>query len=48
MAKNGVNIRTGLRGCDVALRATWQRHEGPRERMHGAEVTRDMHIYIYL
>ena len=35
MAKNGVNIRAGPRGCDVALKAMWQRHEGPRERLHG-------------
>ena len=25
-----INSRAGPRGCDVALRATWQRHAGPR------------------
>ena len=25
-----VYIRAGPRGCDVALRAMWQRHAGPR------------------
>ena len=25
-----VYFRAGPRGCDVALRATWQRHAGPR------------------
>ena len=29
------------RGCDVALRATWQRHTGPR-----GDVT--YYIYIYI
>ena len=27
------------RGCDVALRATWQSHADPRERLRGADVT---------
>ena len=30
------NFRAGPRGCDVALRATWQRYAGPRG------------VYIYL
>ena len=34
------------RGCDVARKATWQTHTGPRERLHGTEVTR-VHFYIY-
>ena len=32
------NIRAGPHGCDVALRATWQRHAGPR----------GIYIYIYI
>ena len=34
------------RGCDVARKATWQSHAGPRERLRGAEVTR-VYINIY-
>ena len=30
IGKKGGIIRAGPRGCDVALRATWQRHAGPR------------------
>ena len=44
--KRGYIFTRDPRGCDVALRATWQRHAGPRECLHGAEVTRDI-IYIY-
>ena len=33
----------GPRGCDVARRATWQRHAGPRS----AHVAREYIIYIY-
>ena len=35
------------RGCDVARKATWQSHVGPRECLRGAEVTRGMH-YLYI
>ena len=41
--KGGIFARDP-RGYDVALRATWQRHAGPR----GAYAARcDVHIYIY-
>ena len=33
----------GPRGCDVARRATWQRHAGQRS----AHVAREYTIYIY-
>ena len=29
-----------LRGCDMACKATWQRHADPREQLRGAEVAR--------
>ena len=32
----------GPRGCDVARRATWQRHADPAQRLRGAE-----YIFIY-
>ena len=44
MAKKGVNIRAGPRGCDVALKATWQRHAGPR----GAYMADVMCIFIFI
>ena len=47
MAKRGFIFARDPRGCDVAGKATWQSHANPRKRLHGAEVTRDMHIYIY-
>ena len=34
-------------GCDMARKATWQSHAGPRERLCGVQVTRGTHIYIY-
>ena len=34
------------RGCDVARKATWQSHAGPRERLRGAEVTRGCYLYL--
>ena len=34
MAKKGVYFRAGPRGCDMALRATWQSHTDPRECLH--------------
>ena len=34
------------RGCDVARKATWQSHGGPRERQRGAEVTRGHYLYL--
>ena len=27
-------------GCDMAHKATWQRHADPHERLHGADVAR--------
>ena len=47
MIKMGFIFARDPRGCDVARKATWQSHEGPRERLRGAEVTRDMH-YLYI
>ena len=44
ISKKGVYIRVGPRGCDVALRATWQCHAGPRERLRGADVTYTLYI----
>ena len=45
------NIKRGLifvraTWCDVALRATWQRHAGPSECLRGAEVTRGCYLYL--
>ena len=37
--KKGGFIRAGSRGCDVTLRATWQRHVGPRGAYAPADVT---------
>ena len=34
------------RGCDVARKATWQSHAGPRERLRGAKVTRGHYLYL--
>ena len=46
-AKMGFIFARDPRGCYVACKATWQSQADPRERLRGAEVTRDMHIYIY-
>ena len=46
-AKMGLFFVRDPRGCDVAWKVTWQSHAGPHERLHGAEVTHGMHIYIY-
>ena len=35
----------GPRGCDVARKATWQRHADPAQRLRGAIYT---YIFIYL
>ena len=45
-AKTSFVFARDPRGCDVAHKATWQSHTGPRERLCGAEKTR-VHIYIY-
>ena len=37
-------ILAGPRGCDVACKATWQRHAGPR----GAYATRCDMLFIYI
>ena len=37
----------GLRGCDVARRATWQRHADPAQRLRGATYIRIFIYYIY-
>ena len=48
---NTKSVKRGLifvqvpRGCDVALKATWQSHAGPRERLRG-DVTLFIFIYI--
>ena len=47
MIKGGFIFARDPRGCDVARKATWQSHAGPRERLHGAEVTRVMY-YLYI
>ena len=36
------------RGCDVARKATWHSHAGPRERLRGAWVTRGPYLYLYI
>ena len=36
------------RGCDVAHKATWQSHAGPRERLRGEEVTRRLYLYLHI
>ena len=41
-AKKGLLFRAGSRGCDVALRATWQHHASPRGKVTCAI------IYIYI
>ena len=43
--QKAVNIRAGPRGCDVALRATWQRHAGPRGAYAGYTYTYYLFIY---
>ena len=48
MAKMGVNfpheqradVAWDPRGCDMARKAMWQRHEDPRERLCGTNVAR--------
>ena len=48
MAKKGVffpqesraDVARDPRGCDMARKATWQGHAGPRERLRGAKVAR--------
>ena len=45
--KNGYIFARDPRGCNVARKAMWQSHAGPRECLRGAEVTHGMHIYIY-
>ena len=46
--QKGGFIRAGPRGCDVALRATWQHHVGPR----GAHAPPTRHrcdvLFIYI
>ena len=43
-AKKGFIFARDPRGCNVARKATWQRHAGP----HGAYAAQcDVHIYIY-
>ena len=32
--------------CDVARKAMWQSHAGPRECLRGAEVTRGQYFYL--
>ena len=44
--KKGFNFARDPRGCNVACKATWQSHAGPRKRLRGAEVTRGM-LFIY-
>ena len=46
MIKRGFIFTRDPRGCDVARKATWQSHAGPRERMRGAEVTRGHYLYL--
>ena len=41
--QKAVYFRTGPRGCDVALRPTWQRHAGPR----GAYAAYNYILYSY-
>ena len=47
--KNGkkrINSTRVPRGCDVALKATWQRHAGPRSAY--AAYTYSYYLYIYI
>ena len=46
-AKTSFIFAQDLCGCDVASKATWQSHADPRKHLRGAQVTRDIHIYIY-
>ena len=34
------------RGCDMARKATWQSHAGPRKRLRGAEVKSAQYLYL--
>ena len=38
-------FRAGSRGCDVARKATWQRHTGPRGAYAAKWHMRDIYIY---
>ena len=44
--KRGFYFRAGPTWVRHGTRATWLSHAGPRERLRGAKVTRDI-IYIY-
>ena len=46
-AKRGLIFARVPRGCDVARKATWQSHAGPRESLCDAEVTR-RRIFIFI
>ena len=46
LLKRGLIFVRVPRGCDVARKATWQSHAGPRERLRGAEVTRGCYLYL--
>ena len=44
--KRGLIFAQVPRGCDVACKATWQSHSGPRKRLRGTEVTRGCYLYL--
>ena len=44
--KRGFIFARDPRGCDVACKAMWQSHAGPRERLRGAEVTCGYYLYL--
>ena len=46
MIKRGMIFARVPRGCDVARKATWMSHAGPRERLRGAEVARGQYLYL--
>ena len=46
MIKRGLIFARVPRGYNMARKATWQSHAGPRERLRGAEVTRGHYLYL--